>query len=80
MVTHGGDHPYAGNWWPDAAHHWLRARLHQPDGRHDERAGRASSRSCRMPDFEDAYKTQQVLEAAMVSAKEGRTVKISEIK
>ena len=18
MVTHGGDHPYAGNWWPDA--------------------------------------------------------------
>ena len=18
MVTHGGDHPYVGNWWPDA--------------------------------------------------------------
>ena len=19
MVTHGGDHPYVGNWWPDRA-------------------------------------------------------------
>jgi len=33
-----------------------------------------------LPDFEDAWKTQQVLEAAFLSAKEDRTVKIAEIK
>jgi predicted dehydrogenase len=33
-----------------------------------------------MPDFEDAYKTQQVLEAAIVSATERRPVKIAEMK
>ncbi len=32
-----------------------------------------------LPDFEDAYKTQQVLEAAVVSATERRPVKLSEI-
>jgi predicted dehydrogenase len=33
-----------------------------------------------LPDFEDAYKTQQVLAAAEIAAKEGRVVKLSEIK
>jgi predicted dehydrogenase len=33
-----------------------------------------------LPDFEDAYKTQQVLEAAVVSATEKRSVKVSEMK
>jgi predicted dehydrogenase len=33
-----------------------------------------------MPDFEDAYKTQQVLEAAIVSAQERRAVKVAEMK
>ena len=33
-----------------------------------------------MPDFEDAYKTQQVLEASIISAQERRAVKIAEIK
>ena len=33
-----------------------------------------------MPDFEDAYKTQQVLEAALISAQERRAVKIAEMK
>ncbi len=32
-----------------------------------------------LPDFEDAYKTQQVLEAAMVSAEQRRPVTIAEI-
>ena len=27
-----------------------------------------------LPDFEDAYRTQQVLEAALVSARQGRAV------
>jgi len=33
-----------------------------------------------MPDFEDAFKTQQVLEAAMVSAQNRAPVKVSEMK
>jgi hypothetical protein len=33
-----------------------------------------------MPDFEDAYKTQQVLEAAMVSAEQRTPVKITDMK
>ena len=33
-----------------------------------------------MPDFEDAYKTQRVLEAAMISATEHRPVPLSEVK
>jgi predicted dehydrogenase len=33
-----------------------------------------------LPDFEDAYKTQQVLEAAVVSAEQRRPVKIDEMK
>jgi len=33
-----------------------------------------------IPDFEDAYKTQQVLEAATIAAVEKRPVKLSEIK
>jgi len=31
-----------------------------------------------LPDFEDAYKTQQVLEAAMVSSEQRRPVGIDE--
>jgi hypothetical protein len=33
-----------------------------------------------MPDFVDAYRTQQVLEAAMVSAKERAAVRVAEVK
>ena len=32
-----------------------------------------------MPDFEDAYKTQQVLEAALVSAQNRAPVKVAEV-
>ena len=78
MCTHGGDHPYADAWWPDAhiigyEHSFinltadiLRMLGGQPP-------------IVPMPDFEDAWKTQQVLEAATRSAKDGRTVKIEEI-
>jgi len=33
-----------------------------------------------LPDFDDAYQTQRVLEAALVSAKERCAVKLSEVK
>jgi predicted dehydrogenase len=32
-----------------------------------------------LPDFEDAFKTQRVLEAALISAREGSAVKLADI-
>ena len=32
-----------------------------------------------LPDFEDAYKTQQVLEAAAISAEQRRPVRLEEV-
>ena len=78
MVTHGGDHPYAGNWWPDAH------VLGYEHGFINQVADMMMSVAGKEPvvplaDFEDAYKTQQVLEAAALSAEQHRPVKISEI-
>jgi predicted dehydrogenase len=79
MVTHGGDHPYVGNWWPDA--HIIgyeHGFINQTADMLSILAGKPPV--VPMPDFEDAYKTQQVLEAASVSAAERRPVKIAEMK
>jgi predicted dehydrogenase len=78
MVTHGGDHPYAANWWPDAhvigyEHGFINqaADMFMALGGKDPVVP--------LPDFEDAYKTQQVLEAAMISAEQRRPVAVAEI-
>ncbi|HEY8668697.1 MAG TPA: Gfo/Idh/MocA family oxidoreductase [Tepidisphaeraceae bacterium] len=79
MVTHAGDHPYAGNWWPDA--HIIgyeHGFINQTADMLNILGGKQPV--VPMPDFEDAYKTQQVLEASMISAQERRPVKIAEIK
>ena len=79
MVTHGGDHPYAANWWPDA--HVLgyeHGFINQVADMMSVLAGKEPV--VPLPDFEDAFKTQQVLEAAAVSAVERRPVKVSEMK
>ena len=79
MVTHGGDHPYAENWWPDA--HIIgyeHGFINQVADMMTALAGQEPV--VPLPDFEDAYKTQQVLEAAMISATERRPVKLAEIK
>jgi predicted dehydrogenase len=79
MVTHGGDHPYAGNFWPDA--HIIgyeHGFINQAADMMQVLAGRPPV--VPMPDFEDAFKTQQVLEAAMLSAAERRAVKVAELK
>jgi predicted dehydrogenase len=79
MVTHGGDHPYAGNWWPDA--HIIgyeHGFINQTADMLNIIGGKQPV--VPMPDFEDAYKTQQVLEAAIVSATERRPVKVAEMK
>jgi predicted dehydrogenase len=79
MVTHGGDHPYAANWWPDAhivgyEHTFINMLadvLTVLGGKEPV---------VPLPDFEDAFKTQQVLEAAVVSAEQRRPVKVAEMK
>ena len=79
MVTHGGDHPYAENWWPDA--HIIgyeHGFINQVADMMSALAGQEPV--VPLPDFEDAYKTQQVLEAMMISATERRPVKLAEIK
>ncbi|MDB5332948.1 MAG: Myo-inositol 2-dehydrogenase [Phycisphaerales bacterium] len=79
MATHGGDHPYAANWWPDAH------IIGYEHGFINELADMLAVIGGKapvvpLPDFEDAYKTQQVLEAATISAEQRRPVRLEEIK
>ncbi len=79
MCTHGGCHPYADHWWPDAhvlgyentfvnqAYDILRVLSGQPP-------------VVPLADFEDAYYVQRVLAAAMASAEERRWVKLAEVR
>lgn len=78
MVTHGGDHPYVANWWPDA--HIIgyeHGFINQLADMMKVLGGKEPE--VPLPDFEDAYKTQLVLEAAMQAAEQHRPVKISEL-
>jgi predicted dehydrogenase len=79
MCTSAGNHPYAEAWWPDAhiigyEHTFVNmaADIMQVLG------GRKPV--VPIPDFEDAYQTQRVLEAAMLAAKNRAAVKLSEVK
>jgi len=79
MCTHGGSHPYAEAWWPDA--HVLGYEHGFINHAYDvllSLGGKAPTSP--LPDFEDAYQTQRVLEAAMISAGEKRWVKMSTVK
>lgn len=79
MCTHGGDHPYVANWWPDAhligyEHTFVNQAydfLCQIDGQQP---------TVPIPTFDDAYQTQRVLEAAMISAGEKRWVKMDDVR
>jgi predicted dehydrogenase len=79
MITHGADHPYVGAWWPDA----------HPIGYEHGFVNEASDilrvlagldPVVPIPDFADAYQTQRVLEAAMISAQTRRWVELSSVK
>lgn len=79
MCTSAGNHPYAESWWPDA--HVLG---------YEHGFTNMAADICRslgrkkpvvpLPDFADAYETQRVLEAALISAKNRCAVKMSEVK
>ncbi len=79
MCTHGGDHPYVANWWPDA--HIIGYEHGFTNQAYDilkSLAGEAPT--VPLPDFEDAYQTQRVLEVALKSACQRRPVKLDEVK
>src|SRR5215203_412136 len=79
MVTHAPDHPYASAWWPDA--HivgYEHSFINQTADMMNVIAGKKPV--VPLPDFDDAYKTQQVLEAAIVSAQNRAPVKVAEMK
>lgn len=79
MCTNAGDHPYVDAYWPPA--HLIgyeHGFVSQAADIIRMIAGRKPV--VPMPDFQDAYQTQRVLHAAIVSARKGRAVKMSEVK
>ena len=79
MCTHGADHPYVGNWWPDA--HLIGYEHGFVNQAYDIlRVLAGQEPTVPIPDFEDAYQTQRVLEASLLSASERRPVPMDEVK
>ena len=79
MCTHGGDHPYAEHWWPDA--HIIGYEHGFTNQAYDILLALAGKEpTVPIPDFEDAYQTQRVLEAGSISAAERRPVKLDEVR
>jgi len=79
MVTHGADHPYVGAWWPDA--HLIGYEHGFVNEAYDIlRVLSGQAPVVPIPDFEDAYRTQRVLEAALLSARAKRWVKVATVK
>ena len=79
MCTNAGDHPYVDAYWPPA--HLIgyeHGFVSQAADIIRMIAGRKPV--VPMPDFEDAYQTQRVLHAAILSARERRAVRMSEVK
>ena len=79
MCTSGaGAHPYAKHWWPDA--HVLGYEHGFTNMLADVlRVLGKEAPEVLLPDFEDAYQTQRVLEAALISAKERCAVELSAV-
>jgi predicted dehydrogenase len=78
MVTHAGPHPYAQAWWPDA--HIIgyeHTFINQVADMMNVLAGKPPV--VPLPDFEDAYQTQRVLEAVTLCAGRRRPVALEEI-
>lgn len=77
-VSRAPQHPYAEGWWPTAHHQGYEHTFVNMAADICRVLGGAQP-VARLPDFEDAYKTQQVLEAAVVSAQQRRPVSLSEL-
>jgi predicted dehydrogenase len=78
MCTNGGDHPYVAAYWPPA--HLIGYEHGFVSMAADVvRALAGEAPVVPLPDFDDALKTQLVLEAAVRSARERRSVSIREL-
>lgn len=79
MVTHADKHPFCHAWWPDAH---ITGYEHGFINLASCMFNRIGGRKMEVPmaDFEDAYQTQRVLEAAMLSAKNRTWIKMSEVR
>ena len=79
IVTHGGDHPYASAWWPDA--HIIGYEHSFTNMAYDILQVLGGKKPIvPLPDFEDAYQTQRVLEAVTISAREKAWIRMSQVK
>jgi len=79
MATHGGDHPYVDAWWPDA--HGLGYEHGFINQAYDVLRVLAGKKPIiPIPDFAEAYRTQRVLDAALLSARKKRWVKVSQVR
>jgi len=79
MCTNGGDHPYAAAYWPPAH---LIGYEHGFISQAADIVAAVSKKDpvVPLPDFDDAFQTQRVLHAAVLSAREKRLVRLSEVK
>lgn len=78
MCTSANDHPYAENWWPDA--HLLGYEHSFTNMLADiVRSLSGQEPAVPLPDFNDAYETQRVLEAALIAAETRKAVQLSEV-
>ena len=79
MCTHAGDHPYVDAWWPDA--HGLGYEHGFTNQAYDILRVLAGKKPIvPLPDFQDAYETQRVLEAVMLAVKNKAPVKLKDVK
>lgn len=79
MASTAGEHPYVANWWPEA--HLLGYEHTFVNMAADVLRVLGRRRpELPLPDFSDAYETQRVLEAAMISAKEHTAIPMREVR
>ena len=79
VATGAGDHPYAASWWPEGH---IIGYEHTFTNQLADMVRVLGGEDPVMPiaDFADAYETQRVLEAALISARERCAVKLSQVK
>ena len=78
-TSSAGGHPYAAAWWPDA--HVIGYEHGFTNMAADIlRVLGGEKPAVPLPDFADAYETQRVLEAALVSARERQSIRLSEVR
>ena len=78
-ASRGGAHPYADAWWP-AAHHQGYEHTFVNMAADICRVVGGGAAEVPLPDFADAYATQEVLEAATLSAARRRPVAVAELR